>query len=120
MSGRRIESGKLDRRAELFYKTVTQDEFGDPVKTYVSKGFTRVAFRPLKGKEVAQFGREEAAQLIAEFQMRYKADLSVTDFIRFNGYNWSIISIMPWGMKNRDMLNVTAEVLEFNKVVELT
>ena len=117
MSGRRIEAGKLDRRVELFSLSTAQDQYGDPVKTYTSKGFTRVAFRPIRGKELADFGREEAAQMIAEFIMRYSATLSVTDQIQFNGYRWSIISIAPWGMKNRDMLNVTAEVLEFNTTV---
>lgn len=119
MYGQRIESGKLDRRIELFSVTRTQDEYGDPVKTFASRGFTRVAFRPLKGKEIAQFGREEAALMMAEFQMRYKKDLSVTDEIEFNGYRWRIVSITPWGKKARDMLNVTAEVLEGNRVVEV-
>lgn len=118
MFSRRIESGKLERRVELFELSVSQNVFNEPIKTYASKGYTRVAARPIKGTELARYGREEAATAIVEFIMRYKSDLSVTDQIEFNGYRWAIISISPWGMKNRDMLSVVAEVLEFNTTVE--
>jgi len=112
-----IEAGKLNRKIQIQQLVVTESASGHPAKSWTLRAYAWASVRPLKGVEAASFGREQAAQMMAAFEIRFNKDVSFTDRIVYDGYNWEILSIAPWGRLNREMLQIFARVLEGGKIV---
>lgn len=113
-----IEAGKLDRKILIQSFTTVDQPSGFPLKSWTNKSYHWAAVRREKGGEAAKFSREESATFSMVFQIRYDDAISVKDRIVFDGYNWRIRTLTPWGRLNREVLEITADVVDADQVIE--
>lgn len=110
-----IAAGQLSHKVEIYNTIETQDETGQPVKSSVFASYAWAHIAPLSGYEKTQSGRENLAAIMYRAEIRYN-NLSVTDTIKWNGYQMRIISLAPMGRYNRERVEVLLEVIEASKI----
>ena len=123
----RVRSGRYRTsggRIEIHELIETEDtETGQLVKTYnkIASPHAEVRYQP--GRERLLGGKsdpvaEESAQSIIMVTMRYRSDLSVKSHkIKYNNHLWDITSIRADGIRNRQYLELTCELLNADEVV---
>lgn len=88
-----IRSGRLDKRITIQRKTLTDNEYGEPVETWADLVTLWAIYLPARGSE-----RFAAQQQIAEidtvFRIRYRQNITVTDRIIYNGRTYDIKAVV--------------------------
>ena len=88
-----IRSGRLDKRITIQRRTMTDNEYGEPVETWADLVTVWAIYLPARGSE-----RFAAAQQIAEidtvFRIRFRQGITVTDRIIYNGKTYDIKAVV--------------------------
>lgn len=93
-----MRAGKLDRRIEIQRKAVTYDTDGSPIEGWSTLATVWAQQRPNRGAE--RFAvRQVVGTAVITFQMRYRADLALTnqDRIVYDGKTWDIADLREIG-----------------------
>lgn len=104
-----MRAGKLDRRLQIFRKSVAESDSGEPVETWALLATVWAQQRPNRGAE-----RFTARQLVGEavmtFHIRYRADLAMTvqDRLEYEGKVWDIEDIRELGRRVGTEIDATA------------
>lgn len=88
-----IRSGRLDKRITIQRKTLTDNDYGEPVETWADLITLWAIYLPARGTE-----RFAAAQQIAEidtvFRIRYRQGITVMDRIVYNERTYDIKAVV--------------------------
>jgi SPP1 family predicted phage head-tail adaptor len=91
-----VFSGALDRRIAIKRATISQDDFGQGVKSWATLATVWASRKPISDAERVQSG-EITAEAQCRFQIRYSstvADVNPKDRIEYDGMIYEI-----WGVK---------------------
>lgn len=101
-----IAAGRLDQRVKLQQKSVTRNDIGEEVVTWVDVATVWAAAWPLRGRE---FFAAQQTQYAADvrFRLRHRADVLPTWRIEWRGEPYDIVSVVDAGAK-REMLEILA------------
>lgn len=93
-----MRAGKLDRRITIERATIARDSFNAPVETWAAVATVWAQQRPNRGAE--RFAVQEVAgAAVMTFHIRYRADLTVKDRIRYAGRLWNITDVRELGRR---------------------
>ncbi len=101
-----MRAGTLDRRVVIERYTTTQDEVGEPVKTYEAVDTIWAQVLPLRGQErfVAQ---QEYAEVTTRFRLRHRTDIDEKMRLVHDGDEYDIMAILEIG--RREGLEILAK-----------
>jgi len=100
-----MRAGALDRRIEIQRAEVVQDEYGQPIETWVTVADCAAEVRPLKGIE--RFTAEQlAAHVDTRFRIRWLPDITPQNRIVFDGRAYDVQAVLELG--RRDGLELLA------------
>lgn len=105
-----MRAGSLDQRVTLQQKTVTHDEWGQPVGTWADVATIWANVRFLNGKEFITAGRE-AQQVGASVRIRRRAVTSSMRLVH-KGVVYAIAAVLPGPRNEYIDLAVSAGVSE--------
>lgn len=115
MSG--IVAGALNRKVDFYRAIKTTDHTGQAVVSY-SLDFSAMAkVSPVRGSELARYGRVGAATQLLRFQIYYRTNLTTEHRIRYNGNDYNIDTFFAEGDMQRRYVTIIAEILELNQIV---
>lgn len=107
-----VKIGKFDRYIDLQSESIDRGDAGGIEKSYSTYASDVPAeVKPMKSLETFQSGREMARRFF-QFNIRYRSDLSTTDRIVFDGQNFDVMSFSPFGRRNREFIEIMAEINE--------
>lgn len=93
-----MNSAKMDRRITLFARVETQNEYGELVLSEALKATVWAQVTPIGGKETWM-----ASQMVPEAKfkivIRYRADVTETDKVLFEGVEYDIAYIAEIGRR---------------------
>lgn len=102
-------AGNLDRRIQISKYTGNPTAIGSRRASYSLIGWVWANYKhvTLKKAELIQGGQWQG-ESYATFTIRYRTDFGVKDQITFNGLEWDIQEITPYGMRN-EFLQLTCK-----------
>ena len=93
-----MRSGRLDRRLTLQRRTLTENDYGEPVETWTTLATVWAEKIPVRGAE-----RYAAIQTVAEvdtrFKIRYRTDVSPLDRVVCAGTTYDVKGVLEIGRK---------------------
>lgn len=103
----KLRAGDLNRRIDFERMRKDTDELNATVASGWESfaAFVPAAFKPLSGEEIVQAG-QQAGQARAEFWIRFRDDITLTDRIKFGDRIFDIVDIQE--MNFRDGLRIAA------------
>lgn len=106
-----MRAGKLDRQIVIQRKSVTYATDGSPINSWSTLATVWAQQRPNRGDE--RFAvRGLVGKAVITFQMRYRADLALTnqDRIVYDGKTWDIADVREIGRHVVTEIDATAQV----------
>ena len=93
-----MRSGRLDRRLTLQRRTLTENDYGEPVETWTTLATVWAEKIPVRGSE-----RYVAMQTVAEvdtrFKIRYRTDVSPLDRVVCAGITYDVQGVIEIGRR---------------------
>ncbi len=103
-----MRAGELDRKIRLERLTSTQNDYGEPVESWVLIAEVWASRAQLSGSEV--FDSDQLAALATfEFRMYYRSDIDATCRIVYNNQNYDIKAVQELG--RREGMKVIAQLI---------
>ncbi len=103
-----MRAGELDRKVRLERRTTAQNDYGEPIETWVLIAEVWASRAVLSGREL--FDSDQiAAELMYKFRMYYRSDLDATCRIVYGGQNYDIQAVSELG--RREGLEVIAQLI---------
>ena len=107
-----MRAGRLDNQIVLQSRSVSQDpNTGEPTNSWSTYATVWATVSPLKGDERFKSARDIATKAY-KFTLRYRSDVTPQDRIVFRSENYDIVGISPLGRRNKETLEIVAEVEE--------
>ena len=100
MRGRLTRINRFRHRAEVQEVTETQDDFGDPVKTWATVSTVPAAIEPMQGSESFRSDQEIAKRPVRVL-IRYRSDVTVEHRIKFGSRFFEIQSVTDPDFRGR-------------------
>ena len=110
-------AGKFNRLLEFYLAPKVKDSNGQMVPGTPAldfKGWGSVT--AIRGREQTKYGREEMAMMLMVFKVRFNKKISTEHLIKFNGIFFDIQSLSPFGRRNWEYLEITAQQLNIQKI----
>jgi SPP1 family predicted phage head-tail adaptor len=107
-----ISAGQLFHQVEIFSALLSENSYGEQIKTYVSKGYFRASISPIQGNE--SFMEQGIHNDIThKILMRFIPSLNVKpdDIIVFNDREFDIQYVLNWFEKNKEITILAKEKL---------
>lgn len=102
-----MNAGMFDRVISLYKIVVGKGKFKDTIRTKTKFGTARANVRYLRGSEALSMNEITEIKAL-QFNIRYRADISHTTFISYEGKMYDIITIEEVGRK--EGLKITANL----------
>lgn len=104
-----MRAGRLRHRVTIQAKTIGVDSFGGPTETWsdVATGIP-ASVEPLSGRELAN-AQTVNAETTTKITMRYRAGVSTSDRITFEGKFYNLQSVIDPEMKHRELIIMASE-----------
>ncbi len=96
-------AGKLDKRILIQKRVVEQDTFGEGLEDWSNLACVWAEIRGISGKEFFE-SRQEHAEDILEFKIRYRTDVVETNRIYYNNQYYDVFDVKEIGRKEGLML----------------
>jgi SPP1 family predicted phage head-tail adaptor len=103
-----MRAGELDRKIRLERLTSTQNDYGEPVESWVLIAEVWASRAVLSGREMYE-GDQIAAEALYRFRMYYRTDLDNTCRIVYGSQNYNIKAVSEIG--RREGLEVVAQLI---------
>ena len=94
-----MDIGKLRHRIEIQNYTTTDDDFGQPIKTWMARDTVWAWIRPMSGNEQLT-AKQVTAEITHKVTIRYHATITVTDRIKFGSRYFDINFIGNFDERN--------------------
>lgn len=93
-----MRSGRLDRRLTLQRRTLTENDYGEPVETWTTLATVWAEKIPVRGAE-----RYASMQTVAEveerFKIRYRKGLTPLDRVVCDGITYDVLGVLEIGRR---------------------
>jgi SPP1 family predicted phage head-tail adaptor len=97
-----MHAGALKERVVIEERTTAQDEFGQPVETWLPWATVYASIEPLSGREF--FAAQQAnAEITARIRIRYQPEVNARMRIVHAGRIYNIRAVIDPGMRHEEL-----------------
>lgn len=90
--------GRMDRRIELFARSVDKDAHHEPIDTYRSRGVVWAEVKPVSGGE-KWLAAQRLAEVTTVFRIWWQDGLDATHQVRYDGRDYDIVQVLELGRR---------------------
>lgn len=101
-----MRSGNLDRRITIQRKNSIQNQYGEPIETWIDVATVWAEKRDLRGTE-RYAAQQDIAEVDTRFRLWYRRGFSAMDRILCEGRTYEIVQVIELG--RREGLDVMAK-----------